>query len=337
MRVRERERLTNLALAALLALAVVTGLTANAAGTSWGRTFVVLHGAVGLALLVLGPRKSRIADRGLRRRRRHVGWHASLVLAGLVIVTVVSGLVATTGVTDRVGPLSLMQVHIGSAVLAVPLAVSHYRGHHVRPRTTDLSRRALLRTGAVAAAAGVSWLSWEGVMRVAGWPGKGRRFTGSHERGSGDPAAMPVTQWLDDTVQQLDASTWRLTVAGAVYTLADLRALPLETFDATLDCTSQWYARQSWHGVRLDRLIDPGDARSIEVRSVTGYPVRLPVRDLDRVWLALEVGGEPLSPGHGFPVRLVAPGRRGFWWVKWVQQVERSPQPWWVQSPFPLT
>jgi DMSO/TMAO reductase YedYZ molybdopterin-dependent catalytic subunit len=148
---------------------------------------------------------------------------------------------------------------------------------------------------------------------------------------------MPVTQWLDDTVQRLDASTWRLTVAGAVYTLADLRALPQETVDATLDCTSQWYARQSWRGVRLDRLLDPGDARSILVRSVTGYPVRLPVRDLGRVWLALEVGGAPLSPGHGFPVRLVAPGRRGFWWVKWVQDVERSPLPWWVQSPFPLT
>lgn len=334
---RERERLTNLALAVLLALAVVTGFIANTAGTSWGRALVVLHGAAGIALLVLSPRKSRIADRGLRRRCRHTGWQTSLVLAGLVIVTVVSGLVATTGLTDRVGPLTLMQVHIGSAVLAVPLAVSHYLAHHVRPRRTDLSRRALLRSGAVTAVAGASWLSWDGVMRLAGWPGGGRRFTGSHERGSGDPAAMPVTQWFDDTVQRIDPADWRLSGAGAVYTLAELRALPMETFDATLDCTSQWYARQSWRGVRLDRLIDPGDARSIAVRSVTGYPVRLPVRDLGRVWLALEVGGEPLSPGHGFPVRLVAPGRRGFWWVKWVQSVERSPLPWWVQSPFPLT
>jgi len=335
--VKERERLTNLTLAALLALAVATGLTANTAGTSWGRIFVVLHGAAGVALLVLSPRKTRIADHALRRRRRRFGWHASLVLAGLVLVTVVSGLVATTGLTDRVGPLTLMQVHIGSAALAIPLAIFHYLVHHVRPRATDLSRRALLRTGAVAATAGVGWLSWDGVMRAAGWPGGSRRFTGSHERGSGDPAAMPVTQWLDDTVQHLDESTWRLTVAGAVYTLAELRALPQETVDATLDCTSEWYARQSWRGVRLDRLIDAGDARSIEVRSVTGYPVRLPVRDLGRVWLALEMGGEPLSPGHGFPVRLVAPGRRGFWWVKWVHEIDHSPLPWWVQSPFPLT
>ena len=35
--------------------------------------------------------------------------------------------------------------------------------------------------------------------------------------------------------------------------------------------------------------------------------------------------------------RLVAPGRRGFWWVKWVVSVELDPTPWWRQPPFPLT
>jgi DMSO/TMAO reductase YedYZ molybdopterin-dependent catalytic subunit len=34
------------------------------------------------------------------------------------------------------------------------------------------------------------------------------------------------------------------------------------------------------------------------------------------------VGGEPISHGHGAPVRLVAPGRRGFQWVKWVVRLE---------------
>jgi DMSO/TMAO reductase YedYZ molybdopterin-dependent catalytic subunit len=49
------------------------------------------------------------------------------------------------------------------------------------------------------------------------------------------------------------------------------------------------------------------------------------------------LGGEPLSPDHGFPARIVAPARRGFWWVKWVARIELSPIPWWLQSPFPLT
>ena len=73
------------------------------------------------------------------------------------------------------------------------------------------------------------------------------------------------------------------------------------------------------------------------MRSSTGYQVRFPVGDLDSLLLALAVGGRSLSGGHGYPARLVAPGRRGFWWVKWVERLELSPDPLWWQSPFPLT
>jgi DMSO/TMAO reductase YedYZ molybdopterin-dependent catalytic subunit len=138
-------------------------------------------------------------------------------------------------------------------------------------------------------------------------------------------------------VPRVDPAAWRLRVGGAELTLDDLRALPQEEVDAVLDCTSLWWARQRWRGVRLDRLLDPGDAPSVEVRSLTGYALRLPAADVASMWLALEAGGRPLSPGHGFPARLVVPGRRGFWWVKWVAEIRPSPIPWWVQSPYPLT
>ena len=72
------------------------------------------------------------------------------------------------------------------------------------------------------------------------------------------------------------------------------------------------------------------------MRSLTGYDRYLPLSDLDHLLLAVAVGGAPLTPGHGYPARLVAPGRRGFWWVKWVAGVELSPRQWWAQSPFPL-
>jgi DMSO/TMAO reductase YedYZ molybdopterin-dependent catalytic subunit len=38
--------------------------------------------------------------------------------------------------------------------------------------------------------------------------------------------------------------------------------------------------------------------------------------------LATGVDGERLTHGHGFPMRVVAPDRRGFQWVKWVREVE---------------
>jgi DMSO/TMAO reductase YedYZ molybdopterin-dependent catalytic subunit len=73
------------------------------------------------------------------------------------------------------------------------------------------------------------------------------------------------------------------------------------------------------------------------VHSVTGYWIRYPASDIDRLLLATNVGGAPLSAGHGYPLRLIAPGRRGYWWVKWVDRIELQATPWWWQPPFPVT
>ncbi|MGI4895775.1 MAG: molybdopterin-dependent oxidoreductase, partial [Janthinobacterium lividum] len=78
-------------------------------------------------------------------------------------------------------------------------------------------------------------------------------------------------------------------------------------------------------------------ARSLLVHSRSGYRRRFPLTDLQSLLLATHVGGEPLDPAHGAPLRLVAPGRRGFWWVKWVDRIELQTAPPWWQSPFPLT
>ena len=75
--------------------------------------------------------------------------------------------------------------------------------------------------------------------------------------------------------------------------------------------------------------------RSVLVRSVTGYYRRFPLDDAQHFLLATHVTGEQLSHGHGFPVRLVAPGRRGFEWVKWVTEIEITETPSWWQPPLP--
>ena len=74
---------------------------------------------------------------------------------------------------------------------------------------------------------------------------------------------------------------------------------------------------------------------SIRVVSHSGYDRRFPIDQAVSLLLATRFGDQPLDAGHGFPARLVAPGRRGFWWVKWVTAIEVDDLPHWWQSPFP--
>jgi DMSO/TMAO reductase YedYZ molybdopterin-dependent catalytic subunit len=347
-------RRTNLALLLALGIALVSGAMAFAAGTGWGRPVVVGHGLAGLAVLVLAPWKSVIVRRGLARRAGPGRW-ASVAFGMLVLVAVAAGLAHASGALARLGPVSAMQVHVGAALAAVPLLAWHVAARGgIRVRRADLSRRALLRAGAVAGGAGLLLLAVEGATRLAGLPGARRRFTGSlpvaaaapgpaDGAAAADPRRIPVTQWLDDRVQALDPTAWRLRVSAGDatrdWTYEELVGFG-DRVEAVLDCTGGWYARATWEGVRLERLLPPGAAGaraggSVVVVSATGYRRRLPLADAGTLLLATRLAGRPLSAGHGFPARLVAPGRRGFWWVKWVVSVELDPSPWWRQPPFP--
>jgi hypothetical protein len=320
----------------LLASAVLTGALAYAIGGGWAVWALVAHGAVGLAIVLLSPWKSVISARGLRRSRP--GAPASVLLAAAVLLTVGTGVVHATGLWTG---LLVMQIHVAAALAAIPLVIWHVVLRPVRPRRTDVSRRNLLRAGAIAGGSLAAFATIEGVVRVTGLPGGGRRATGSYELGSFDPEAMPVTQWLDDAAPTVDPASWRLEVrtpsTRRSWTYQELEAFE-DGLRATLDCTGGWYAHQDWRGVRLDRVLGRDEGvRSFVVVSATGYARRFPISDAGSMLLATRVGAHPLSPGHGFPARVVAPGRRGFWWVKWVERIETSSTPWWWQSPFPLS
>jgi len=332
-------RLTNTALLVLVATALVTGTLAFGVGTTpAGRIVVVTHAVAGTALLVLSPPKSSIVRRGLARQRSSRG--ASIALLVFVVVTLVSGFAHAAGLWRLGFGLTTMQVHVAAAIASAGLVVWHVIVRPQVPRPTDLSRRSALRGGGVLAAAGTVWLATEGAFSIARTRGAARRFTGSHQIGTDEPGRMPVTQWFDDVVP--DGSLEPLV---AVRDARGARRVPMADIDAvgdrvraTLDCTGGWYATQDWWGAGLQRLVEarPED-RSLVVTSVTGYQRRLPLAALPTLLLATRIGGAPLSPGHGAPLRLVAPGRRGFWWVKWVAELRTDTAPPWQQPPFPLT
>jgi DMSO/TMAO reductase YedYZ molybdopterin-dependent catalytic subunit len=320
-------RPVNVTLMTLFVVATASGGLAFLIGAQPASAAIVaVHGASGLGVIVLVPAKARIARRGLRRpgSSRKV---ISLVLAVLVAAVVGSGLLHAVGGFRPYLGLLPMQIHVGSALAGLGLIAAHAVTHHRRRpllRRTDLDRRVALRGAAVVAGAAALWV-------VA--PGQERRFTGSHEIGSGDPAAMPVTNWLLDPVPAIDAALWRLRVPGRALDHVALAALPQTTVRAVLDCTGGWYASQEWRGVALPELGLPA-SRSVDVVSSTGYRRRLPADA--PLLLATHAAGRPLSAGHGGPARLVVPGRRGFWWVKWVVAIEVTDQPWWLQPPLPL-
>ena len=332
LRSRQAGRRIDLALGLLLMIGVLTGVTANTVGVDWPLDLIQLHAGAALAIVLVSPWKIVVIRRGLGRPRRPRSTKGlSLALAALVLTAIATGLLHATGRVEFVGPLTLMQIHVGAAVGAVAALLAHFLLHAVRPRRADADRRAVLRLGVLSAGAVVATAAWD----LGG--ATSRRFTGS----VGKPE-LEVTSWLNDGVPRLDPATWSLRIGPASLDLATVRALPHEEFTAVLDCTSGWYSPQRWSGVRLSALlaaaeVAPGGWRSVRVRSTTGYARWFGADTLDDVWLATGVAGDLLPFGHGYPARIVAPGRRGFWWVKWVTSIEPSARPPWAQSFFPLS
>ena len=321
-------RRVDLLLGVSVIVAAVSGLVSWGVGTGWARWVTIVHALAGLSLLALAPAKLRGSVRAGLKRRRATRW-LSMLLGVLVVATVVLGILHATGLWHGVGYWSALWTHFLLAALLAPLVIWHIVSRPGRPRLADLDRRTLIGGGAAVAVAGIAY----GVQQLV--VGDNRRFTGSHEIASFNPAEMPTTMWLNDRSPRVPASGWEMTIAGEPVALEALhaRARPVE---ADLDCTGGWWSRQSWDAVPLAELLGEVNEPTLEVTSLTGYSRLFPARDATNLYLAVGYNGEPLRRGHGAPVRLMAPGRRGFWWVKWVSQVEPINRPWWLQLPFPL-
>ena len=64
------------------------------------------------------------------------------------------------------------------------------------------------------------------------------------------------------------------------------------------------------------------DALAVRLTSVTGYGQVFSLQEARLILIATHVGGEVLSHWHGAPARAVVPTRRGWFWIKWLAEVE---------------
>jgi len=156
------------------------------------------------------------------------------------------------------------------------------------------------------------------------------------------------------------ADDWRLQVHGHVrrprtWTLQELMELPEHTVFATMECAGngrsflrseegvQWGAgaigHAEWSGVPLSSVLEQSSplTDALEVlcegadsgtepdhpevmRFTRGLPIQKALHP--DTLLAFRMNGEPLSPSHGAPVRLIVPGWYGVCSVKWIGRLE---------------
>lgn len=206
------------------------------------------------------------------------------------------------------------------------------------PAAAGLGRRALLGGGAtiVAAAATGGMLRYLHGISTLG-------YDGTRYRGPDVQAITPNDRFYIVTKNILDPavarSVWRLQLDGLVanartFTFEELAALSaVTTQEATLSCISNdvgdgLASNVVWRGIPLRALLAEvgvaGTFAKVVLHGTDNYvDTILPDKALDlTTFVAWEMNGAPLPPRHGYPVRLVVPGRFGEKSVKWLTRID---------------
>ncbi len=334
----------NTLLLVFIAAETVSGFLGLVSGSPDRAVFMQAHRVAGYGIVVLLVWKTANVVRSLRWHRATTPRAASLLLAVGLLATLALGFLWSYGGPFTFSMFSGVSWHIYVGAALLPLLVWHalYQTKGF-PIAFWAERRSALRLGALSLAGLAFWQLGELGARALSLSGADRRFTGSYEVAIRAAGVFPVVSWLNDSPRPVDSEQWRLTIRGAIDREVQLAYDDMasdHTTSATIDCTGGWYSTQEWRGTPLASLLDlagPSDrAASVTVRSVTGYYRRFSISEARSYLLATGVGGGDLSHGHGFPARLVAPGKRGFEWVKWVEAIDVNETPKWLQPPLPL-
>jgi DMSO/TMAO reductase YedYZ molybdopterin-dependent catalytic subunit len=160
-----------------------------------------------------------------------------------------------------------------------------------------------------------------------------------------DPARLPPGQYLTEKwpvlhagdVPAVDLTTWDFRVWGEVetplrLTWEELSELPSVEVTQDIHCVTRWsrfdavFRGVAWKELR-ERARPRPSAHYAIAHAEQGFTANVPVAFLERdgALLATHADGEPLTPGHGWPLRLVIPGKYFWKSAKWLRGIELSP------------
>ncbi len=151
----------------------------------------------------------------------------------------------------------------------------------------------------------------------------------------------PISEQRNNAIkgtQYIDRDTYRLRVYGMVadplnLSYEQLRSYPSATKLVRLDCVEGWGFDAKWTGVPLRTIFEEAqadeNATTVIFYSADGYSTSL---DLDYlvdndIMLAYELNDVTLPPERGFPLQLVAEGKYGYKWAKWITAIELTDEP----------
>ena len=157
-----------------------------------------------------------------------------------------------------------------------------------------------------------------------------------------EPARLPPGQYLTEkwpvlhagSVPKVDLATWDFKVWGEVaaplrVTWEELLRLPATEVTTDIHCVTRWSRFDtSFRGVRwrdLAELVQPKpSARFVVAHAEQGFTANVPLAALEdeHALIAYEADGEPLTPDHGWPLRLVVPSRYFWKSAKWLRGLE---------------
>jgi DMSO/TMAO reductase YedYZ molybdopterin-dependent catalytic subunit len=167
-----------------------------------------------------------------------------------------------------------------------------------------------------------------------------RRQLNEREKAVAD--RLPPGQYLTEkwpvlhygSVPKVDLATWDFVIDGLVespvkLSYDDFKTMPRSTVQRDVHCVTRWSLLDStWEGVPVAELMKKialkPEATHVMVKAERGFTANLALDDFLRAenMLVDTRNGEPISPEHGWPVRLFVPHLYFWKSAKWVRGLE---------------